>query len=1250
MSYLRLQEMDINPTWRFNSATECTLRIFASQSFYENTTGEFIAQGTVTNSLSYYKSYTCPITAGIVRLPSVTLATTTDSTVPNVTYDAWLFDSQGVRRFPVLTQFFVDQYALQVQPQSAAEVTGAGTSSAIGIYTERGIFNGKNYYNLEGEIDSTANNAIFTNGFGIWRMSNAAGTLLYSSLNDVPYPWDAPWQVTSGVFPAPVVAEYSTILSSTWEQLTLINQGSIPWPQPINEYWTTTQVEQYINSRIGDGTTPFAAELVIGKTALSVDPDIASQPCAIGCNDPTYLALTQAGVYVETYGCNQAGLDAAIAAIGVDTKPLIFSCPVIASVSTPIPDNCIVTFQGTGQILPNGGVTVTINNMAPTAPYQIFGGAGNVVFEKNAVPYFNLSWWAGTVNAGDCTHAFTQASLSRALNGGGILYIGAGTWQANDWEFGDNGIVRGSGNSTNAGGATIIHIKTGVTNSQVVSVKQDFRNRVYQNLCISVGSTTSNNCVRLTGSVPNSGINCVFDNVTFIGTGATSVPQVYIKDADGAHAWESINVQFNHCQWATPSGTKSYHVDTVNSLVTFNGRQANNPVNSIFGYLEYSGWTYDNSADNRGVAGLTAQWDSNRTIRVNLAFGSKDCTVTSGTITLNDIGQQVMLNNGIGIQTTYITGITSATTFTVEDNSTGTLTDEDCDILWYTPDPAGAMAVWQIVHGHNTLQIDNTTDEGYQYFIINGASDNLSPINVNGGIIQSLIQLNAACVLNVNGCRLRSQLFEDVNGVRATIGMSVSNSMTSMNLGGATLLKPTPWGVNNGTSVVSNNFNYNFNGGSFAEINEQTIERPTIFIQDPRHAGSITTPIVGVYASDQTGGGPHKRLIAYGRTEPTSGIPDYQNWFEHDYDTGFSIQAGNQPLPNRGYSHDATVYTDTTFAGSAIDATVTADEHNWTPGGSAQFIRVTVTGGDWEITGLGLTGTSLFAMLTGEVHQIWNVGATHTLTLPSNSTGSSAANRFLIESGNSIVLSPNEGADVWYDGSASGTGRWRATKKNISYVTSDPTNGITLGAAVVASSTLDVVGATTLEDDVAISGNTVFGPGFDFTATITPSSSGNGDILLGNSPTNFIHLDENNDLITLAATDFDVVGSFEVTGAINSTTSIRAAGSIGLTTGAGGVVTQTGSRTATVVINKSSGAITLFSAAGSATPASFTVDNSTVAATDVIIVNQKSGTDKYIMSVTSVTAGHFVITSYTTGGTTTEQPIFSFAVLKAVTS
>ena len=96
------------------------------------------------------------------------------------------------------------------------------------------------------------------------------------------------------------------------------------------------------------------------------------------------------------------------------------------------------------------------------------------------------------------------------------------------------------------------------------------------------------------------------------------------------------------------------------------------------------------------------------------------------------------------------------------------------------------------------------------------------------------------------------------------------------------------------------------------------------------------------------------------------------------------------------------------------------------------------------------------------------------------------------------------------------------------------------------------------------------------------------------------------------------------------------------TLGTAGTVTQITSRTTGVTLNTPVGAITLVSAAGSTTPASFTVTNSLVTANSVPVVVQKSGTDLYTLSVTAVAAGSFVITFNTKSGTTTEQPVFLF--------
>jgi len=113
---------------------------------------------------------------------------------------------------------------------------------------------------------------------------------------------------------------------------------------------------------------------------------------------------------------------------------------------------------------------------------------------------------------------------------------------------------------------------------------------------------------------------------------------------------------------------------------------------------------------------------------------------------------------------------------------------------------------------------------------------------------------------------------------------------------------------------------------------------------------------------------------------------------------------------------------------------------------------------------------------------------------------------------------------------------------------------------------------------------------------------------------------------------------------------LTSTGGLGYGTGSGGAVTQITSRTTGVTLNKTNGAVTMFSAAGSAVAATFTVTNSTVAATDTVLLSVKSSTNVYLTFVTAVAAGSFNVTFQTTGGVSVDAPVINFAVIKAVTA
>lgn len=194
-------------------------------------------------------------------------------------------------------------------------------------------------------------------------------------------------------------------------------------------------------------------------------------------------------------------------------------------------------------------------------------------------------------------------------------------------------------------------------------------------------------------------------------------------------------------------------------------------------------------------------------------------------------------------------------------------------------------------------------------------------------------------------------------------------------------------------------------------------------------------------------------------------------------------------------------------------------------------------------------------------------------------------------------------------------------------------NGATNPVLQVDAATASVATGLKVTGAAAASGLAIAAISSGTNENVTLDAKGSGTLTLNGTATGNIVLGRAATGVSLAAT-----------GAV---TSSGTAG-VGYASGAGGTVTQGTNRTTGVTLNKTTGAITLVSAAGSATPASFTVTNSTVAATDVIVLNQKSGTDKLVLLVTAVAAGSFQITFYTTGGTTTEQPVINFAVIKGV--
>ena len=109
----------------------------------------------------------------------------------------------------------------------------------------------------------------------------------------------------------------------------------------------------------------------------------------------------------------------------------------------------------------------------------------------------------------------------------------------------------------------------------------------------------------------------------------------------------------------------------------------------------------------------------------------------------------------------------------------------------------------------------------------------------------------------------------------------------------------------------------------------------------------------------------------------------------------------------------------------------------------------------------------------------------------------------------------------------------------------------------------------------------------------------------------------------------------------------------GYITGDGGTVTQATSKSTAVTLNKKCGTVTLNNAALAADAVvSFTLTNSTIAATDVLILNHASaGTaGKYALNAQAAAGSASINVTNISAGSLSEAIVIRFAVIKAVTA
>jgi hypothetical protein len=109
----------------------------------------------------------------------------------------------------------------------------------------------------------------------------------------------------------------------------------------------------------------------------------------------------------------------------------------------------------------------------------------------------------------------------------------------------------------------------------------------------------------------------------------------------------------------------------------------------------------------------------------------------------------------------------------------------------------------------------------------------------------------------------------------------------------------------------------------------------------------------------------------------------------------------------------------------------------------------------------------------------------------------------------------------------------------------------------------------------------------------------------------------------------------------------------GYITGEGGTVTQATSKATAVTLNKKCGQITMNATSlAAATTVTFTLTNSTIAATDLLVLNHVSGgtAGAYLLNAQAAAGSASINVRNVTAGALAEAIVIGFAVIKAVTA
>lgn len=1158
-----------------------------------------------------------------LTIPEVVLASTTDSTVANAVYTATLATASDRFVYPLLQNFFVDPEYLASSTQSSVEFASAGTAAINGIYTYRGQTGGYNYYNLQGQSTSTTLFVVKNDG-SQWKVTDSVGTTMYTTVSQEDLPWDGGWTEASGSAPAPNVSENTDYISGTWEQLTLSNQGvsSIPpqWPGP---FWNVPQVKEYVNSLVGDGTTPFASRTVIGKTALDENPVLSTDPVAVAINSNRILR-----VLVEDYANNLA---TAVTDIGATPTTLVIKEDATVSTAVTIPATLYLEFQQGAVLTKSLSGAIEFEGFGITDPLSqipIFSNfaTGGIQWTGTDAPVaisaelwdtasVSLTARLDRANAAFPSKTVQIVAYPRTITGtttfseNRSLHFTVGeypnTIATNIYPF----IFTSDFTCTADLGAIINISATGGAGFKPTSLTTSIQNIFFDGLHL-VGDPAATadpaNSVIIIGNA-NAGYirNCIFEDIKqYVVIGGAGSSGNYAENCD------ATGNKFINCPTQALDVINGKNCSLVNNDFDVRGITSSsngtlidiepNEETDVIDGLVIRGNTFDMRST--GVLYMNA-------ITVQSGYGG----ATNVTIEDNIATGEVPGNFLIGISCYGVNGLTikrnrlkgaSALPYLVYNCADVIFSDNDAHDCG---DSSGNLASVQIKAVRDGQFISNTLGRG------------INPAGRATRILESELSLPCTSSGSTITTAYPGFMYSwwdgltiTLNGTDYVIATFVAwDEVTTTVAPGALTVKTaaSATDIDTGTDTITLGA-HNFIAGCALRYTAGSVavggltDGTDYFVLSP----SATTIQLAA-----TVGGSVINLTATGTGTQTF-TPVLKTKFSNN--TYKNNDAEMVTLEPTGTSRLLGDYIRTVT--DTLAFSISANTDNYAP--SQNVVRYDITtDASRNLTGLVFTAP---AQINGEHHTFYNAGVQN-LVIVHNAT-STAANRFWCNTLADITVLPGQRVDLEYNSTIS---RWMVAAYGVIITAASLPTGI---------------------DAAKIADGSVSNTEFQYLSTVTSNVQTQMDL---KAPLANATMTGTTTVATLASTT-SAIGtatgtSLATTGLIKSSS---ATAGIGYATGAGTAGTQGTSRTTAVTANGVTGSITLFSTAGSATPSSFTVNNTSIAATDVVIVNQKSGTDKYVILVTAVAANSFEITNYTTGGTTSEAPVFSFAIIKGVTS